>query len=155
MCFEHEAMHSETLLYMLLQSPETLPPPGFTAPPWASLARLWDAQHARDQDEPACVSLGPTRVSLGIHDVESEDVQYPDARGWEKHVFGWDLENGKHDAEVGRIKMSRKPITNGEYKAFLESSGGGQTLPGSWLDDNGAWKVRSTLMVRFPPNKTL
>jgi hypothetical protein len=130
MCFEHEAMHSETLLYMLLQSPETLPPPGFTAPPWASLARLWDAQHARDQDEPACVSLGPTRVSLGIHDVESEDVQYPDARGWEKHVFGWDLENGKHDAEVGRIKMSRPSSSRRGAVRRFPAAGSTTTVPG-------------------------
>lgn len=134
-------MHSETLLYMLLQSPETLPPPGFTTPHWASLARLWDAQHERDQAEPTRIKLSRARISLGIDDVESEDAHYLDACGWENHVFGWDLENGKHDVEVGRIEVSRKPITNGEYKVFLESSGC-KMLPSSWVEDAGVWKVR-------------
>lgn len=151
MCFEHEAMHAETLLYMLLQSPATLPPPGFSIPHWPSLARVWDAQHKVDQAQPSQVRLGPTTVTLGLDDPERDDGLYPDEKGWEKHTFGWDLEHGSHTVSVGEVEVERKPITNGEYKAFLDDSGS-KVLPGSWLNDEGIWKVRS---LRYLPSRGL
>lgn len=36
--FEHEVMHLETLLYMMIQSDKTLPPPNVPRPDWAALA---------------------------------------------------------------------------------------------------------------------
>ncbi|CAG8620353.1 10078_t:CDS:2, partial [Ambispora leptoticha] len=45
MTFEHEAMHLETILYMLVQSNNTLPPQGVVPPHWESAER--DAPEAR------------------------------------------------------------------------------------------------------------
>jgi hypothetical protein len=86
MTFEHEAMHAETLLYMLVQraGTGTLPPPGFTPPPWASLAESWDSA-----PEPAesAVTIGPTTITLGHDDNEAEDEALAtDVAG---HEFGW------------------------------------------------------------------
>jgi rhodanese-related sulfurtransferase len=36
--YEHEVMHIETLLYMLIQSPKTRPPPYVPTPDWQALA---------------------------------------------------------------------------------------------------------------------
>jgi hypothetical protein len=85
MTFEHEAMHAETLLYMLLQraGSGTLPPPGFTPPPWASLAETWNSA---PEPESSTVTLGPTTITLGHDDNEADDAFASDVGG---HEFGW------------------------------------------------------------------
>ena len=142
MTYEHEAMHAETLLYMLLQSPTTLPPPGFAPPDFAHLATLWDAQHARDlASTSSTVTFGPMEIELGHHDLESEDAQ-----AWEvdAHEFGWDNEHGRATGvQVGRMRMDRKGVTNGEYRTFLEGEGMGSALPGSWIEVDGEIKVKT------------
>lgn len=135
-------MHAETLLYMLIQHPSTLAPPGFADPSFDTLARLWDAQHKADALLPFTIDILQTDITLGHRDLEAEDEMYPDEKGWEDHVFGWDNEHGVHHVSVPAFRIDRKGITNGEYKAFL---GNGKVerkeIPKSWIEVDGEWKV--------------
>lgn len=75
--FEHEAMHLETLLYMLLQSEKTLPPPHAPRPDWEELARKARSAKVENQwfDVPA------QEVQIGMND--------PEDRVEMDHHFGW------------------------------------------------------------------
>ena len=75
--FEHELMHLETLLYMMLQSDKTLPPPGVPQPDFAALARR--ARAARVENE--WFDVPKREVTLGLDD--PEDVPTFDGH------FGW------------------------------------------------------------------
>jgi len=150
MTYEHEAMHAETLLYMLLQSPNTVPPPGFAPPNFAHLATLWSAQQERDALEPSTITFGPLTLDLGHHDLEAEDKQA--TADWERgvgHEFGWDNEHGRTRVEVGKVTFERKGVTNGEYREFLKKTGG-KIVPGSWIEVDGEIKVSSSLLSLFP-----
>lgn len=75
--FEHEIMHLETLLYMMLQSPKTLPPPHTVKPDFAKLAE--EARSARVANE--WFTIPGQEVTIGIDD--PEDGVDP------KVHFGW------------------------------------------------------------------
>lgn len=75
--FEHEAMHLETLLYMLLQSEKTLPPPNTIQPDFERLAEK--AKAARVPNE--WFHVPAQEITIGIN--EPEDVTDSD-----RH-FGW------------------------------------------------------------------
>ena len=75
--FEHELMHLETLLYMMLQSDKTLPPPEAPRPDFAALARR--ARAARVENE--WFDIPAREISLGLDD--PEDVPTFDGH------FGW------------------------------------------------------------------
>lgn len=139
----------QTLLYMLLQAPRTLPPPGFAVPDFDHLASTWSAQRTRDASFPSTLTIGPTTISLGHHDLEAEDDRF--SSDFEDHEFGWDNEQGVHDVEIGRIRVERKPVSNGEYRAFLEGKGESEktTIPGSWIEVDGEWKVRFLLPMKL------
>ncbi|EEB98459.1 hypothetical protein MPER_02026, partial [Moniliophthora perniciosa FA553] len=72
MTYEHEAMHAETLLYMLIQrsGTGTIPPPGFAIPNWETLAQTWDALPLPQE---SAVKLGPATVVVGHDDADYED----------------------------------------------------------------------------------
>ena len=75
---EHEIMHLETLLYMLLQSDKTLPPTSFT-PDFENDAKR--AEAARVPNE--WFEIPEQRITIGLDD--PEDNSGPD------HHFGWQL----------------------------------------------------------------
>lgn len=64
--FEHEVMHLETLLYMLLQSEKTLPPPNAVQPDFDEMARKARAARVENQwfDVPA------RDIAVGMDDPE-------------------------------------------------------------------------------------
>lgn len=64
--FEHEAMHLETLLYMLLQSEKTLPPPIATKPNFEAMARK--ARSARVENE--WFKIPEQEITIGMDDPE-------------------------------------------------------------------------------------
>jgi hypothetical protein len=75
--FEHELMHIETLLYMMLQSDRTRPPPHAPAPDFERLAAKARSERVPNEwfDVPA------QRITIGIDDPEDgtdPDVHY----GW-------------------------------------------------------------------------
>lgn len=75
--FEHEIMHLETLLYMMLQSPKTLPPPRTVRPAFDKMAR--EALVARVPNE--WFDIPAQTVTVGLDD--PEDGEDPS-----RH-FGW------------------------------------------------------------------
>lgn len=74
--FEHEAMHLETLLYMMLQSDKVLPPPHTGVPDFERMATK--AFEARTQN--MWFEIPEQTISLGTDDPEDgdEDVHF----GW-------------------------------------------------------------------------
>lgn len=75
--FEHEIMHLETLLYMLLQSDRALPPPCIVRPDFERDAEL--AQAARVPNE--WFSIPQQTISIGMDDPEDDSTG-------DRH-FGW------------------------------------------------------------------
>ncbi|KAF9932856.1 hypothetical protein FBU30_007187 [Linnemannia zychae] len=163
MAFEHEAMHLETIIYMLAQSPNTAPPPSIPAP-WAV------KKSASDDNTPTSAVLSPSTVSpatwfhinpsqldentlsLGHNDLESDDLL--DAH---KHdlvsPFGWDNE---HPLVTSRpvpsaFEIQSRQVTNNEFLVYMKSIGvtgealrNNENTPASWLiDDHGEVSVKS------------
>ncbi|KAF8158186.1 DUF323 domain-containing protein [Crassisporium funariophilum] len=141
MTLEHEGMHTETLLYMLLQraGTGTLPPTGFISPSWSSLAAGWAAAPA---PEARTVTLGPATVILGHDDAEAEDDIFPDAI--QGHEYGWDNESPKREVHVDKFEIEWRPVTNGEYYQFYIGQGAGKVdLPASWVENDDGILVRT------------
>ncbi|KAF8214994.1 DUF323 domain-containing protein [Mycena galopus ATCC 62051] len=140
MTFEHEALHAETLLYMLLQraGTGTLPPPGFTSPPWASLAETWNSA---PQPESSTVTLGSATVTLGHDDNEAEDdALASDVAG---HEFGWDNEHPKREVHVNEFRIEWRPVTNGQFFKYYVAADGEVAIPASWVEVDGEMHVRT------------
>lgn len=124
--FEHEVMHLETLLYMMLQSDRTLPPPHTGIPDFAALAEK--ARVARVPNE--WVDIPAKTITLGMND--PEDV--PDFKGY----YGWyvtehrrhrsitnltrDNEKPQRKAQVGGFQARARPITNNEYALYMQEA---------------------------------
>ncbi|KAL1407321.1 hypothetical protein Q8F55_006743 [Vanrija albida] len=144
MGFEHEAMHAETLLYMLLQSPLTRPPTA--VPQWDVLKAHWAAERSAATAKGAklILEVPETTVTLGHDDLEADDT----ASSWKEHEFGWDNEHPEHRVAVQAFRVDALPISNGQYRRFLDVTGKlpylvGATAPASWVQVNGEWHVRS------------
>lgn len=142
MTLEHEAMHAETLLYMLIQraGSGTIPPLGFTVPPWESLAVEWNAA-ALPKDR--TITLGPAEVVLGHDDAEEKDEEVAD--DVRRHEFGWDNENPRHVVHVPKFEISWRPVTNGDFYAFYKGKGKDMNVerPASWVEEDGVMQVRT------------
>jgi len=119
LAFEHEAMHLETFLYMLLQSERVLPPPGVDKPDFRGLAL--EAKHGRVPNR--WHKVPDSEVVVGLDDPEND--LGPD------RFFGWDNERPSRHITVGAFEAQSRPISNGEYARFLEMTGR-KTLPVSW-----------------------
>ncbi|KAF8964415.1 hypothetical protein BDZ97DRAFT_1919098 [Flammula alnicola] len=139
MTLEHEAMHAETLLYMLLQraGSGTIPPPGFTTPHWTSLAVAWNDN---PKSSSITVTLGPATVTLGHDDDEANDERSKDV---ESHEFGWDNEHPKRQIQVEEFRIEWRPVTNGEFYRYYMESGKQVALPASWVIGQDGMKVRT------------
>lgn len=119
--FEHEAMHLETLLYMLVQSAKTLPPPGSIKPDFEAMA-----QEARSQAVPnEWFQIPAQEVTIGIDDTD-DNSRAP-------HFFGWDNERPARKIKVNAFEIQARPITNGEFASFLEQTKSDK-LPASWCE---------------------
>ena len=117
--FEHEVMHLETLLYMLVQSENTLSPPGMPTPDFE--ARALEAEKARVPNE--WFTVPESKFSIGMSDPENDNG--PD------RYFGWDNERPPREVAVSAFKAQARPITNGEYAEYLIQSGS-ESFPASW-----------------------
>ncbi|RYP43732.1 hypothetical protein DL768_009739 [Monosporascus sp. mg162] len=96
--FEHEIMHLETLLYMMLQSDKTLPPPHTARPDFEALAL--QARSARVENE--WFDIPEQEITLGLDDPE-------DVLTFDGH-FGWKV-------KVHSFQAKGRPITNEELPA--------------------------------------
>lgn len=118
--YEHEIMHLETLLYMLVQSEKTLAPPGTIVPDFEAMA-----VHARQTAvENQWFKIPAQDIEIGLDDLE--DNSGPE------HYFGWDNEKPKRLVHVPSFSAQARPITNGEYAHYLEKNGITQ-IPASWI----------------------
>jgi formylglycine-generating enzyme required for sulfatase activity len=118
--YEHEAMHLETFLYMLLQSEQVLPPPGHATPDFKSMAL--EAREKRSSSK--WHRIPRAEVVVGLDDPENDDG--PD------RFFGWDNERPSRIVQVGSFEAQNRPISNGEYARYLQESGF-EMLPSSWI----------------------
>ncbi|KAG2222480.1 hypothetical protein INT45_013393 [Circinella minor] len=152
MAFEHEAMHLETILYMLLQSPNIKPPSGVATVPWkmAKIFKNYSITTPHDnsfQQKRTCLAPAPlipvpeADTILG-HD-DDEDVDYTSHP--EDHTeFGWDNEHPKRSVHVDAFSIQSRPVTNGEYLAFLQATNS-DGWPASWvLMEDGTIGIRTS-----------
>jgi len=130
--YEHEVMHLETLLYMLIQSPKTRPPPYVSTPDWQELATRGKKPAIDEGDK--WQFFPSAEVLLGLDDLEDDSTQ-SDA------PFGWDNENPRRKQKVKSFLASKRPITNGDYALFLQHTNG--TVPPSWTGSAPNWSVKT------------
>ena len=115
----------------------TLPPPGFTTPPWKLLAQKWaNVPHPYNPT----VVLGSETVTLGHDDPEADDALEEKNLSVHWHTFGWDNESPARTVTLGRFKAEWRPVTNGEFGLFRKENDD-ILLPRSWCLEGGEVKV--------------
>ncbi|KAH8808957.1 C-type lectin protein [Xylogone sp. PMI_703] len=124
--FEHEIMHLETLLYMLLQSDKTLPPTPLR-PDFESEANR--AKEARVPNQ--WFQIPEQTITIGLDDPE-------DNSGPHTH-YGWDNEKPPRKAHVQSFMAQGRPITNEEYARFLQNTHSSK-IPASWTEKKDSLK---------------
>ncbi|KAJ5433330.1 Ergothioneine biosynthesis protein 1 [Penicillium daleae] len=117
--FEHEAMHLETFLYMLIQSEKTLPPTGVDLPDFVKLAHY--AKENEKQNK--WFRIPQQSFTIGLDD--SDDQALP------KDSFGWDNEKPQRSVHVHAFEAQARPVTNGEYAKYLQANRL-REIPASW-----------------------
>ena len=127
----------------------TLPPPGFTMPPWEVLAEQWNSIPLPSSP---VVLVGPATLVLGHHDSEAEDGLPGVAENVKDHTFGWDNESPARTVQVGAFKAEWRPVTNKEFETFRNKQAKGVVdFPKSWVDEDGEIKVcflfRNTTLI--------
>ncbi|KAF1841280.1 uncharacterized protein K460DRAFT_399093 [Cucurbitaria berberidis CBS 394.84] len=123
--FEHEAMHLETLLYMLVQSDRVLPPPGTTVPDFAALAKQAETLAVDNE----WFTIPASDIEMGLDDSDSDYTT--------KRYFGWDIEKPLRSAHVKSFRAKARPITNGDYAAYLAKTGKSE-IPASWCSQSAS-----------------
>ncbi|KAH8696526.1 putative N-methyltransferase [Talaromyces proteolyticus] len=118
--FEHEAMHLETFLYMLLQSDKILPPVGFNKPDFEKMAR--DATQNEKPNE--WFSIPQQTFTIGLDD--------PDVNGVPDYSFGWDNEKPQRSVTVHAFEAQGRAVTNREYLHYMEQNDI-HRIPASWV----------------------
>ena len=108
MLIQHEHQHNETMLQSL-----QLADPGVFAP---------------ERPRPA------EAAASGAMPVEAGPAEIGDAG----EGFAYDNERPRHAVELGAYRIDRAPVTNGEYRAFVED--GGYRRRELWTDEG--WAVR-------------
>lgn len=119
LAFEHEAMHLETYLYMLLQSSNIVPPPGSTTPDFEGLHTASETSSVPNQ----WFRIPKQEVRIGLQDPENDS-------GPERY-FGWDNEKPPRNVIVGEFEAQGRPISNGEYARYLQATNK-TAVPASW-----------------------
>ncbi|KAL8706000.1 MAG: hypothetical protein Q9201_000884 [Fulgogasparrea decipioides] len=118
LAFEHE----ETLLYMLVQSDRTLPPPG----PIPDFERL--AQDAHKSAVPnAWIKVPGAEIETGLDDPEDDHAL--------AHYFSWDNEKPRRKVQVPAFEATARPLTNEDFVRYLCATGR-HSVPASWTQTN-------------------
>jgi len=146
MVYEREAMYSETLLYMLFQCDDPVPPPGFHSPAW----KLLPPSETSTKESPSPITppatqipVPTTTITLGRDDPESADHE-ADGEESDAHEYGWDNESPKREAAVpGNARIEGRCVSNAEYRAFWEGEGRKRPMPRSWIMIDNKLHVRT------------
>ncbi|KAL1919392.1 uncharacterized protein VTP21DRAFT_2085 [Calcarisporiella thermophila] len=152
MAFEHEAMHLETFLYMLLQSPETLPPKGVVPPIWAQTLLQKGGEDQVDGVESTKVEVPPPSALISIEggqiQLGHEDSELLDDEAPLELPFGWDNENPVRSCTVAPFRIQTRPVTNAEYLRFLIATVN-KDYPQSWVPVGEPSKFRFKVRTVF------
>ncbi len=119
MVLEHEAMHQETLLYMIQEAPASMK------------QRLRSAPHYRFVQEPSSTQIVIPRGEARMG-----------ARFDALH-FGWDNEFPELRVHVPSFILDSLPVTNGRYFEFVDS--GGYDERRWWSEEDWLWKANAGL----------
>lgn len=142
MCFEHEAMHLETLLYMLMQSPNLLPPKGVALPSW-KLMKPSSVTNVSLLSGAPTLKIPASSITLGHNDHESSDLSNLNPNEGSSQELGWDNESPERQVDVDAFEIQTRPVTNGEYYGYLQETQQGNTIPASWIMKDGEIFVRT------------
>ncbi|KAM7203815.1 C-type lectin fold [Naviculisporaceae sp. PSN 640] len=123
--FEHELMHIETLLYMMLQSNRTLPPPHVPRPDFEKLA----AKARSERVENEWFDIPAQEITIGQLDPEDND-------DFESH-FAWDNEKPIRQVKVHAFQAQGRPISNEEYARYMYLNNIDK-VPASWAETNSS-----------------
>jgi formylglycine-generating enzyme required for sulfatase activity len=119
--FEHEALHLETLLYMLVQSHNVRTPPGTVTPDFEALSKQSETIAVENQ----WFTVPEAKIEIGLDDAEKDSAS--------KRYFGWDNEKPRRSVNVKSFRAKARPITNGEYAKYLSETGK-TAIPASWSE---------------------
>ncbi|KAF2136009.1 uncharacterized protein K452DRAFT_280666 [Aplosporella prunicola CBS 121167] len=123
--FEHEALHIETFLYMSILSPNQLPPPDIPRPNFAGMAR----EAAAERVENEWFRIPEQEFTIGYEDPESDDGP--------NRFFAWDNERKPYNAQVESFEAQARPVSVGEFAAYLVDTGIEQ-IPVTWVDSDNS-----------------
>jgi formylglycine-generating enzyme required for sulfatase activity len=118
----------------------TRPPPGIPPPDWEALQVQWNRRKEVESVQEAKCTLGPSSVTLGHDDAETEDYRSESPMYDEFHEFGWDNEHPKRTVDVKKFTIERKPISNGEYHEFWSKKKGAKP-PANWIVNESGVQV--------------
>jgi ergothioneine biosynthesis protein EgtB len=130
---EHEAMHHETLLYMLHQLPyaqKRIPVAADGVDP-SVIAAFAAESTCSERAEEAPASPASVRISAGTVTLGADPVRVR---------FGWDNEFPVHRVPVDEFEIDVYDVTNGDYLEFVEA--GGYALPEYWDAPGWTWRTR-------------
>ncbi|CCU74737.1 hypothetical protein BGHDH14_bgh02375 [Blumeria hordei DH14] len=127
--FEHELMHLETLLYVLLMS-NCVRPPTRKVPDFASDAIKAKAKRVSNE----WFEIPAQKIFIGLNDPEDDN-------SWEGH-FGWDNEKPRRSIEIAKFQAQARPISIEDVEL---SFSGATEIPASWVDER--------LHDNFRPNR--
>jgi gamma-glutamyl hercynylcysteine S-oxide synthase len=111
---EHEAMHQETLMYIVHQLP------------YDRKRRIAGRHEDRAIPPNAFRAVGAGTATLGA------------AR--EAIAFGWDNEFERTEVAVAGFDIAEHPITNGDWMRFVNEGG---PVPSFWQERDGQWFLRA------------
>jgi formylglycine-generating enzyme required for sulfatase activity len=138
MCFEHDCMHLETLLYLLVQDGNVKPPVGVSEVRGCVKERLSPSEWAEYEGGD---------VVVGVNDDEASDFD----EGAEKTGFTWDNERPVHVLKNTPFKIQKRCVSVGEYADFLKGVSAElheSLTPESWVKHENEWGVKSVFGVR-------
>jgi iron(II)-dependent oxidoreductase len=109
---EHEAMHHETLMYIINH-----------------LARDKQRGPRMEHRDASPARRQPVAIPAGTATLGARRGAIP---------FGWDNEFDEHTVGVGSFGIDPHDVTNGDYLAFVEDGG---PVPPFWFERDGSWML--------------
>ncbi|KAJ3109712.1 hypothetical protein HDU96_007157 [Phlyctochytrium bullatum] len=160
MCYEHDAMHLETILYMQVQCKKVRPPEGILCPP--NFLRKTKASDIKAIPPTSFLPSIPENatVVLGYNDPIGDESSWS---ALEDAVFGWDNERPARAVELKSLalrppsaaaRIQSRPVTAFEYYQFLCAQPqpvDASLIPASWEHFSRENASATTVRTVFGP----